>query len=51
MPKLKDVKAKTEIHPEYKVPRRIYDIDSKPSKEKPEKIASRFLAKVAPSLA
>lgn len=50
MPKLKNVKAKTEIHPEYKVPQRIYDIESKPSKEKPEKIAGRFLAKVAPSL-
>jgi len=50
MTKLKNVKAKVESHPEFKVARRIYDIESKPSKDKPEKIARSFLSKVAPSL-
>ena len=45
MSKLKKVKAKVESHPEYKVPRRIYDIESKLSKDKPEKIARSFLLK------
>ena len=50
MAKLDKIKAKVESHPKYKVPRRIYEIESKPSNEKPEKIARDFLAKAAPSL-
>jgi Zn-dependent metalloprotease len=50
MPKLNGVTAKVEAHPEYKIAKRLYDIESKPSKEKPEKIARNFLAKVAPKL-
>src|SRR5262249_43019705 len=50
MAKIKNLKAKVESHPEYKTPRRIFDIESKPVKEKPEKIASQLLKKIAPSL-
>src|SRR5260221_12486508 len=50
MAKIKNLKAKVESHPEYKTPRRIFDIESKPAKEKPEKIASQLLKKIAPSL-
>jgi len=50
MPKIRNLKAKVESHPEYKVPRRIFDMESRPSKEKPEKIARQFLKKIASSL-
>ena len=48
--KLKGLKAKVESDPQYKVPRRIYDIDAKPSKEEPKEIAESLLKKIAPNL-
>src|SRR6266480_3089013 len=50
MVKLKGLKAKVEKHPQYNVPRRIYDIESKSSKEDPQRIAESMLKKVAPDL-
>ncbi|MBO9564985.1 MAG: M36 family metallopeptidase [Niastella sp.] len=47
---MKKLKAKVEKHPERKVPRRIYDIQSKSSKKKPEAIAVSTLKKIAPEL-
>lgn len=47
---LKGLKAKVENHPHYKVPRRIFDISSQPSKEVPKQIAESLLKKIAPSL-
>ena len=50
MVRIKELKAKVENHPLYKVPRRIYDIDSQSSKEDPKNIAESMLKKVAPHL-
>ncbi|HYR84341.1 MAG TPA: M36 family metallopeptidase [Terriglobia bacterium] len=50
MAKLKGVKAKTESHPIYKVPRRIYDIEAKASAKPPQQIAAAFLKRIAPDL-
>lgn len=50
MAKIKGLKAKVEKHPVYKVPRRIYDIESKTSKAAPAKIAETLLKKIAPAL-
>src|SRR5262249_26309964 len=50
MPKALGLKAKVENHPSYGVPRRIYDIESRASKAKPEKIARDLLRRIAPSL-
>jgi Zn-dependent metalloprotease len=50
MAKIKGLKAKVENHPIYKVPRRIYDIESKASKAAPAKIAEALLKKIAPAL-
>lgn len=47
MAKQSAVKAKVEMHPTYKVPRRFYDIEEKASKENPREIAEDFLKKVA----
>ncbi|OLY91821.1 Zn-dependent metalloprotease [Cnuella takakiae] len=47
---MKSLKAKVEKHPERNVPRRIYDIDSKASKEKPENVAESVLKRIAPEL-
>lgn len=50
MAKLKGLKAKVEQHPVYKVPRRLYDIESKASKDTPEQIAAAVLKRVAADL-
>ena len=47
---MKNLKAKVESHPQYKVPRRIYDIAAKPSKGNPVQIAESLLKKIAPDL-
>jgi Zn-dependent metalloprotease len=47
---VRNLKARVEKHPEYGVPRRIFDIESKPSREAPARIAQRFLKRIAPSL-
>ncbi|MFN7925845.1 MAG: M36 family metallopeptidase [Bryobacteraceae bacterium] len=44
------IKAKVETHATHGTPRRIFDIESKPSKARPEKIARELLRKLAPSL-
>jgi Zn-dependent metalloprotease len=46
----KKLKAKVEHHPNYNVPHRIYDIESKPSQEDPAKIAEDFIRQIAPKL-
>ena len=50
MTKIKGLKAKTENHPLYKVPRRIFEIESKEDKRNPAQIAKAFLKKLAPDL-
>jgi Fungalysin metallopeptidase (M36)/Fungalysin/Thermolysin Propeptide Motif len=50
MVKLKRLRAKVEKHSQYNVPRRIYDIESQPSKEDPQRIAESVLKNVAPDL-
>jgi Zn-dependent metalloprotease len=47
---MKSLKAKVDKHPERNVPHRIYDIQSKSSKKKPESIAESTLKKIAPDL-
>ena len=47
---MKNLKAKVEKHAERNVPRRIYDIQSKASKEKAEDIAASALKKIAADL-
>ena len=44
------VKAKVEMDPRYKVPRRFYDIDEPASKGDPRKVAEAFLRKAADDL-
>ena len=50
MAKQRAVKAKVELHPKYKVPRRIYDIDEEASTGNTRQIAENFLKKVAGDL-
>ena len=50
MPKNLAVKAKVELNPTYKVPRRFYDIDEKTSTGTAQEIAEGFLKKVAGDL-
>jgi Zn-dependent metalloprotease len=50
MASIKGLKAKVEKHGQYKVPRRIYDIEAKVSNAGPEKIAESTLKKIAPDL-
>jgi Zn-dependent metalloprotease len=50
MARMKTLAAKVETHEQYKTPHRIYDIETKPSKEKPEKIASSILRRIAGDL-
>jgi hypothetical protein len=50
MAKQRAVKAKVELHPKYKVPRRFYDIDEEPSIGNTRQIAEDFLKKVAGDL-
>src|SRR5712692_6815499 len=50
MAKIKGLKAKLEAHPRYGVPGRIYDIETKPSKEEPALIAESLLKKIARDL-
>jgi Zn-dependent metalloprotease len=50
MAKLKNVNAKVEMHPEHKTPKRLFDIEAKPSKSDPRTIAEAFLKKVAADL-
>lgn len=50
MAKIKGLKAEAENHPEYKVPQRIYKIETKAVKKKPEQIAKAFLKRLAPDL-
>jgi Zn-dependent metalloprotease len=50
MAKMKGLTAKVETHPQYKTPHRIYDIESKASKESPQKIAEATLKKIAGDL-
>src|SRR4030095_5474115 len=50
MAKQRAVKAKVELHPKYKVPRRLYDIDEEASTGNTRQIAEDFLKKVAGDL-
>ena len=50
MAKLKSLNAKVEMHRQSKTPRRIYDIQSAPSKQSPRKIADAALKKIAGAL-
>ena len=50
MMKIKGLKAKVEANDQYQTPRRIYDIESKPSKQKPQPIAEATLKKIARDL-
>lgn len=45
--RMKSVKAKFDRHPDYKVPRRIYDIQTKAESGPSRKIAEKFLKKIA----
>lgn len=44
------VKAKVDLHPVHGVPRRLYEIESPPSRAQPQAIARAFLKKVARDL-
>jgi hypothetical protein len=50
MAKQRVVKAKVELHPKYKVPRRLYDIDEEASTGDTRQIAEDFLKRVAGDL-
>lgn len=50
MATLRGVKAKVETHPQYDVPRHIYDIDSRTSRRSARTIAEGFLKKIAKDL-
>jgi Zn-dependent metalloprotease len=50
MTKLKRLAAKVETHPQYKTPRRIYDVKAGPSKKGSRKIAEATLKKIARDL-
>ena len=50
MAKVKGLTAKVETHEQYKVPHRIYDIETKASRKRPEKIAEATLKKIARDL-
>ena len=50
MAKQRAVKAKVELHPKYKVPRRFYDVDEEASTGNTRQIAEDFLKKVAGDL-
>lgn len=50
MTKIKGLAAKVEMGGPYKIPHRIYDFETKPSRKKPEKIAEATLKKIAPDL-
>src|ERR1700682_2943187 len=50
MTRMKSLKAKVEMHENYKTPHRIYDIASKASKASTEKIAEATLRKIAREL-
>ncbi len=47
---MKHLKAKVEKHPQRNIPRRIYDIQSKASKAKPQELAETTLKKIAGDL-
>jgi Zn-dependent metalloprotease len=50
MARMKSLRAQVEMHKKYKTPHRIFDIESKPSKKSPEKIAEATLKKIAGDL-
>src|ERR1700730_7590567 len=50
MARMKCLRAQVEMHGQFKTPHRIYDIESKPSKKSPEKIAEATLKKIAADL-
>lgn len=50
MARSRSVKAKTEVDPQTKVPRRIYDINEPESEGQPREIAEQFLARIAGDL-
>ena len=50
MVRMKSLTAKVETNEQYKTPHRIYDIETKPSKKNPEKIAATILKKIAGDL-
>jgi Zn-dependent metalloprotease len=50
MARMKTLAAKVETHEQYKTPHRIYDIETKASREKPEKIAAAILKRIAGEL-
>ncbi len=50
MAKIKSLTAKAEADSKYKVPHRIYDIETKPSKKSPQKIAEAILKRIARDL-
>jgi hypothetical protein len=43
-------RAKVEKNPGYKAPKRIYDIETEPSKENPRQIADSLLRKLSSNL-
>ena len=50
MKKIKGLTAKIEMNEQYQTPRRIYDIEAKPSKQSPQTIAETTLKKIAGDL-
>ena len=50
MSKIGGIKARVEKHSKYKIPRRIYDIETSPRKEQPRQIAESVLKKIAKNL-
>src|SRR4051812_39973697 len=50
MRKLTSLAAKADTHRQYQTPRRIYDIESKPSSKSARKIADETLKKIAGDL-
>ena len=50
MARMKTLTAKVETDPQFKTPHRIYDIETKASKQSPQKIAASILKKIAGDL-
>lgn len=50
MAKIRGLKAKAESYDQYKVPHRIYDIETPASNKSPERIAEATLKKIAPDI-
>src|SRR5258708_1250480 len=50
MARMKSLTAKVELHEQYETPHRIYDIETKGSRKRHEKIAAAILKKIAGDL-